>query len=137
MLNADDFTLWESCDRSGHNSQIQTVADQASEWTNKKKMQLITDKTKHMCIYFGKNKLQLKSIVIGGVEIDNMAVTKLLGMMIYNELNWSDHINYISKKAGQHIYFVCILKGADKPPNETVAVYTLLIRSVIKYACEL
>ncbi len=49
----DDSTLWESCNRSGSDSNMQTAADQADEWTNKNNMELNTDKTKGMSIYFG------------------------------------------------------------------------------------
>jgi len=132
----DDSTIWESCNRTGHDSVIQTAADQASEWTNKNLMQTNTDKTKEMCIYFGKKDSTLTAITMDGTEIKMVSHTKLLGVMINNKLNWADHVDYISKKAGQRIYFLCLLKRAGKTPGDIVAVYTSLIRPVLEYACE-
>ncbi len=108
----DDSTLWEVCDRIGCDSQIQTSADQASDWTKNNNMQTNTDKTTEMCVYFGYKRLQVKPIMMDGINIERAARTKLLRLMINDKLNWQDHVDLISKKAGQRIYFVCLLKCA-------------------------
>ncbi len=53
----DDSSIWEVCNRSGSNSQIQTAGNQATTWTKTNNMQLNTDKTKEMRVYFGRKEL--------------------------------------------------------------------------------
>ncbi len=53
----DDSSIWDVCNRSGSNSQIQTARNQATTWTKTNKVQLNTDKTKEMRVYFGRKEL--------------------------------------------------------------------------------
>ncbi len=92
----DDTSVWEICDKCGENSNIQTVADQAVKWCTKNNMQLNTDKTKEMRIYFGKQPFELLPIITNNNEIDCVSVFKWLGLMFNNRLTWSDHIDYIN-----------------------------------------
>ncbi len=65
----DDSTLWEVCDRTGCDSQIQTSADHASNWTKNNNIQTNTNKMKEMCVYFGHKRLQVKTITMHGINI--------------------------------------------------------------------
>ena len=45
------------------------------------------------------------------MQNDNFTSTyKLLGNIISNDLKWSEHIDYISKKASKRLYSLRILK---------------------------
>ncbi len=70
-----------------YGSQVQTSADQASDWTQKNNMQTNTDKTKEMCVYFGHKRLQVKTIIKNGINIERVTRTKLIGLMINDKLN--------------------------------------------------
>ncbi len=70
------------------------------------------------------------------INIESMTWTKLLRLMINDKWNWQDHIDLISKKAGQRIYFLCLFKLACKSPSDIIDVYVSIIRSVLEYACE-
>ncbi len=133
----DDSPLWEVCERTGCDSQIQTSADPASDWTKKNNMQTNTDKMKEMCVYFGHKRLQIKQIMMDGINIERVTRTKLLGVMINDKLNWQDHGDLISKKSSQRIYFLWLLKHADKSPSDIIDVYVSIIRSVLEYASDL
>ncbi len=61
-----------NCDKTCCDSQIQTSADQASDCTKKNNMQTNTDKMKEMCVYFGHKRLQIKSIMIDGINIERL-----------------------------------------------------------------
>ncbi len=89
-----------------------------------------------MCVYFGHKRLQAKPIMMDGINIERVTQTKLFGFMINDTLNWLDHINLISKKASQRIYFLCLLKRACKSPSDIIDVYVSIKRSVLEYACE-
>jgi hypothetical protein len=40
-------------------------------------------------------------IFIGGHRLKQVVVTKSLGLMIYENLLWQEHVNYISKKVAK------------------------------------
>ncbi len=71
-------------------------------------MQLNTDKTKKIRIYFGKKLLELLPIITNNNKIDCVSVFEWLGLMINNHLTWSDHVDYICEKMSHRIYFLCL-----------------------------
>ena len=131
----DDSSLWEKCQRSGEDSKLQQATDQAVEWSDKNNMDINADKTKYMEIYFGRSPLSLHPITIGGSEIEQVSVFKLLGLMINNKLTWHDHIDYICRKASKRIYFLVLMKRANKSASDIVHTYVAIIRSVLEYVC--
>ena len=48
----------------------------------------------------------------------------------------SIHIDDITTKASQRLYFIILLKRAGIEPHHLVKIYTTIIRSVIEYACQ-
>ncbi len=99
-------------------------------------MQLNTVKTKEMRVYFGWKELDLEPITLDGSEIACVTEFKLLGLMINNQLTWDNHVDHICGKASRRIYFLCFLWRAAKPPNDTVAVFCSIIRTILEYSCE-
>ena len=99
-------------------------------------MQLNTEKTNMMEIYFGKKSVSTKPININGKQLKHVSVFKMLGVMINNRLTWCDHVDYICGKAAKRLYFLCLLRRAGKPPKDIVTVFCSVIRSVLEYACE-
>ena len=132
----DDSSIWEVCNRSGNNSRIQTAGNQASTWTDQNNMQLNTDKTKEMRVYYGRKELVLDPITLNGTEIACVEEFKLLGLIINNQLTWGNHVDYICSKASRRIYFLCLLRRAAKSPSDIVAVFCSIVRSVLEYSCE-
>ncbi len=128
---SQETVLWEVCDRTGCDSQMQISADQALDWTQKNNMQTITDKTKEMCVYFGDKSLQVKPIMMDGIDIERVKQTKLLGLMINDKLNWQDNVELISKKASQRIYFLCLHKYGGNLTSDIIDVHVSIMRSVL------
>ncbi len=64
----DDSTIYEDCDRDGHDSKIQVAADQAMEWTQENLMKVNTDKAKAMVAYFGRKELKIPQIIMWKVQ---------------------------------------------------------------------
>ncbi len=56
--------------------------------------------------------------------------------MIHDTITWNNHIDYIYGKPSCRIYFLIVLKRADKLPSDLVSVFCYLIRSILEYACE-
>ncbi len=118
----DDATMWEVCEFTGVDSNIQVAADQATIWTDQH-MITNTDKTEDIVIYFGWQELTLPHLKMCESEIELVKLSKLLGLMINNKRTWHDHVEYISSKASHRIYFLCILRGAGKPPTHIIHVH--------------
>ncbi len=75
----DDATMWEVCEYTGVDSDIQVTADQATIWTDQNNMITNTDTTKEIIIYFGRQELTLPHLKIGESEIARVKLSKLLG----------------------------------------------------------
>jgi hypothetical protein len=133
----DDTTLWESCSHDMNNSNIQTAANQVIDWCNKNNMQINCGKTKEMIVYFGKKKINIPEITMGGKQLERVENTKLLGIIFNNKLTWDDHVNYICTKVSKRIYFIRLLKRAGVSSNDILLVYFSIIRSVLEYGSEI
>ncbi len=132
----DDSTLWETCDRYGRNSVIQCAADQAYDWTERNHMQINTDKTKEMLIYFGRKPHTIQPVTIKDECIERTSSSKLLGVILNDKLTWHDHVDLICSKASRRLYFITLLKRAGKPEEDQLHVYCSIVRSVLDYASE-
>jgi hypothetical protein len=132
----DDTTLWEACDPAGTSSKLQNAADQVELWCNINKMKLNTDKTKELVVNFTKNKILPDPIKLNRQELDRVQNTKLLGLILNDNLTWGDHVLYTCKKASKRLYFLRLLKRAGITSLDIVNVYCSIIRSILEYACE-
>ena len=63
-------------------------------------MKLNPKKSKKMIINFMQNdNFTPRPIVFGSNTLERVTTNKLLGIIISNDLKWSEHIDYISKKS--------------------------------------
>ena len=84
----------------------------AAEWSASNSMQLNTDKTKEMLIYYGKKNHNLKPITLDGQDIECVNQSKLLGVFLNNQLTWHDYVEYMCSKASRRLYFSNLMKWA-------------------------
>ena len=136
MKYVDDTSIWESTNISGSTSKLQQAADQVITWSAANRMQLNTDKTKEMTIYFGRKPLTFQNVSIEGEPIESVTTCKLLGVLINDKLTWDEHINYITSKANKRLYFLRMLRRANVNNAHITQVYTSTVRSVLEYAAE-
>ena len=132
----DDTTIWESCDPTTKNTNIQRAANQAITWCTENNMKINTSKTKEMLIYFGKKDTSFPPIEMNDEKLERVSNTKLLGVILNNKLTWGDHVDYICSKVTKRLYFLRLLKRAKISGNDIIHVYNSIIRSVMEYACE-
>ena len=133
----DDSTLWESCCYDGADSQLQTATDQVAVWTQKNHMALNVDKTKEMLVWPGRRECTIPHLTIDGAVIERVESTKLLGVIMSNDLRWERHVQHAIAKASKRIYFLRLLHRAGVHTDDILGVYTSIIRSVLEYAAEL
>jgi len=76
-------------------------------------------------------------IKIGDVTLPVLSESKLLGVIINNKGNWSNHINMIYGKACKKLYMIRKLKSVGLSSKQLVSIYSIHIRSVLEYSCML
>ena len=74
-------------------------------------------------------------IVIGNTVVKRASEFKLLGIVISYDLTWDVHCAVILKKANKRLHALRQLKKSGVSEKDLVAVYCILIRSVIEYGC--
>ncbi len=101
-------------------------------------MKLILSKAKEIrVINFALAPNYLPQITIDVHAIDIVARPKLLGTIIPEDLKWTHHVEYICKKAGKRLYALCLLKRSSIPPDRLIRVFTICIRPILEYSCEI
>ena len=63
-----------------------------------------------MLVKFKHNEKVIPKLVVQNVEIEQVQQAKLLGLIINNNLDWKDNIQYIYSKACKRIYYLVMLK---------------------------
>ena len=126
--------MWEVCSPSAADSQIQQAATEAVEWSDDNLMCVNCDKTKELLVFFGRTPPDIPSITIKGKAIERVTSTKLLGVIISDDLAWGPHITMIHGKASQRLYFLRLLKRAGVASIHIVRIYVSLVRSLLEYA---
>ena len=132
----DDRTIWEASSSSGMDSSLQVAADEVGQWTASNKMTLNYDKTKELRICFKKSTPDIALLTIDGRPIQHINSTRLLGVTLSEDLKWQSHIDEITTKASQRLYFIILLKRAGIDPHHLINIYTSIVRSVLEYACQ-
>ena len=83
---------------SPENLKTTTHLKNISDWTNKQKMKLNTNKTCNMVLTFT-NKFQFNTrLNFDGHKIDTVSRIKLLGTTITNDLKWEENTKKLKRK---------------------------------------
>ena len=132
----DDTTLSEICVRNRPSSVLQDSANNILTWCDANKMIINESKTKEMIINFSKSDVNVPDLVINGQKIERVTGTKLLGVTITNDLSWSEHVDIITGKASQRLFFLRLLRRANVNMDQMIQIYCSLIRPTVEYACQ-
>jgi hypothetical protein len=69
---------------------------------------------------------------LGDQKIPEASSCKYLGIILRNDLNWVDQVNYTARKAWKALHFVMrVLKKGNR--NTRSLVYTSLVRPILEY----
>ena len=99
-------------------------------------MALNYDKTKELRLCFKKSTPDIALLTIDGRPIQQVNSTRLLGVTLSEDLKWQSHIDEITTKASQRLYFIIFLKRAGVDPHHLINIYTSFVRSILEYACQ-
>ena len=133
ILFADDTNLFcNGKDISSMVNDINNEFDKIFEWLNSNKLSLNISKTNFMLFTPRSTHHQLLNIKIDGHLIAEVDHTKFLGVIIDNKLNWSYHVNYISRKISKGIGI--IIKGRKVFDKTTLlSLYNALVYPYLCY----
>ena len=134
----DDVTLYSTgkLNASTNQNNLQQAADHCLSWATNNNMNINTGKTKEMVIQFSKKETNIPHIRLNDIAIERVNSTKLLGLYVSNDLTWEDHVNHIYKKAAKRLYSLVMLKRAAVSVNDMVTYYTVTIRPIMEYCCQ-
>ena len=59
---------------------------------------------KEMIIDFAKDKQHFPPLIINGVAVERVTSTRVLGLIIQDNINWNEHVNNVVKKAEKRLH---------------------------------
>jgi DNA-binding transcriptional regulator of glucitol operon len=129
----DDLTLVESRSRS-QSSVMQQHLDNFECWAAQNNMKLNPKKCATMKVSFLKNDQSEPPLTISNVPLQDVEVTKILGVYVSANLKWDKQVTEILKKANGRLYMLKLLKCFNLPHDDLVTVFAGFVRPLAEYA---
>ncbi len=118
--------------KSDDHALYQSNVDWLIKWCDDNYLIINTVKTEE--VIFGKPpNLQLPPVKIHDSDITQVSTYKYLGVMIDQNLTWTDHIDFTCKKIQQRIYFLRRLRSFGASAQIIFLFFTSVIQSVMLY----
>ena len=130
----DDVTISENLIK-GEPSNLQSAIDKIQQWADVNDMKINGKKCKEMTISFLRDKPNTSPLRIDGQQIDCVQSFKVLGIIITNQLKWSENTDAIVKKASKRLHILRVLRRSGIPPTDLLPIFFGLVRSILEYAC--
>ena len=120
----------------GKFNHLQEDLDNLKMFANEKLLRIKEKKTNVIKFNFSRNYDFPPELSIGGFneKLDVTSETKLLGIIITNDLKWTGNTEYICKKAYKKMWTLRRMKVLDVDPSVILDVYLKEIRSVLELA---
>ena len=117
------------------NLKSQQYLEKLNRWSEDNKMMLNLDKTKTMIINFTDNYKFTTNLHLNDKNIEVVSETKLLGVILSDDLKWSANTNYLVKKAFARMRMLHKLSEFNMSISEMVNIYILYLRSYLEQSC--
>ena len=101
-----------------------------SEWTDNKQMKLNTKKTNYMLFNFTRKYQFNTRLSLENQNLDQVHETKLLGLVIRDDLSWRSNTSALTRKAYSRMIIIKKLVKFHVPLEDLLHIYSLYIRSV-------
>jgi len=105
QLFADDFIIYRKIMHSCHIDKLQMDLNRLGERAVENEMKINPGKSKAVSF----TKVTVKELIkyyFGDKLIPEASSFKYLGIIIRNDLNWADHVNYTLRKAWKALHFI-------------------------------
>ena len=101
------------------------------DWVERNEMKINLNKSKALNFTRARVKEPL-NYSLGDQKISEASCCKYLGIIIWNDLSWTDQVNYMVQKVWRALHFVmCIVKNGNK--NMKSLAYMSLARPILEY----
>ena len=128
----DDTTVFNVIRRDG-TSVLQSEADILCQWCHTNGTRINTKKTVELRIDFSKSQNDCSPLIINDHEISVVSKSKLLGVVVSDDLTWKENTSLICNRAKQRLYFLVHLKRAGLTSSDLLKMYCSFIRPVLEY----
>ena len=98
-------------------------------------MVLNSTKTKVMTFNFTDNYQFTTKLTLNNSNLDIVEKTKLLGVVLTNDLKWNENTNEIVKKAYSRMELLRKIASFKPPLEDLKNIYMLYIRSILEQSC--
>ena len=98
-------------------------------------MQLNVEKSKTIIFNFTKNYKFTTNISHNGDDLELIDETKLLGIIITNDLKWHKNTAFLVKKANPRMRLLRKIAEFSAPVEDMVSIYVSYIRSILEQSC--
>ena len=115
------------------NLKTQRYLEDINNWTEKNKMQINQKKTLNIQFNFTKDKQFSAEIVLKKEKLQSVSQTKLLGIIITDQLKWNENTKYIVKKANQKMRMLHKFSKFTKNKVHLMHIFKSQVRSVLEY----
>ena len=102
------------------------------EWTEKQRMILNQKKTKAMIFNFTEDYQFSTRLNLNGENLEVVSETKLLGVMITDDLKWDVNTDYLVKKANARMQLLRKVTSFTCSKEDKREIYILYIRSILE-----
>ena len=124
--------------RTGHklkkdSNTMQSDMNDFTEFIKKKNMKLNTKKSSVMRFNFSSKRDFFPEVEVDGEILQVVSVSKVLGIMIENSLNWKSHIDYICQKARKKFFILMNMMNLSLDYTIILDVYLKEVRPILEY----
>ena len=113
----------------------QQYLDEIEKWTQSKKMILNVKKTKVMIFNYTQKYQFTTNLKLQNEELEIVKETKLLGVIITDDLKWDKNTQYLIKKAYMRMQILRKTAEFTNNINEKRTIYILYVRSILEQSC--
>ena len=134
-LFCDDTTMYKThADVHQISNSLQESVNTLTEWCKLNHMSLNPQKTKIMLITTRQKRqsltVKLPSIFIDNVPIEEVNNHRVLGIIIDNNLSWSNHIDYLYKTLSRRVYQLCRFKKFINFHARKIFIHAYILSSI-------
>ena len=121
---------------SPDNLLTQQYLQKISDWTSQNKMMLNSKKTKSMVFNFTNNFQFSTRIQLENEVTEIVKETKLLGVIINDQLTWDPNTDSLVKRANARMRLLHKLVEFKVPHQDLLNIYVLYVRSILEQSCQ-
>ena len=140
IIYADDTTLSGALNVISQKSELENINEaindeltKINDWLKVNKLSLNVAKTKFMTFHtVQKKKIPNINLKLNDIQIEQVHCFNFLGIILNENLTWSDHINKISNKISRNIGIINRLKNL-LPLKTRITLYNTMVLSYVNY----